>query len=121
MSNVCAASGGSTFAKRQGASETMARKWRVAVLGLGHWYSAYGMARAMGEYPDAELVAVAWHDQAQLDAFAGAFGIKAYRDYKALLDQERVDIAFIASRNSATSHCSCPQPASTWCSASRWR
>lgn len=75
----------------------MARKWRVAVLGLGHWYSAYGMARAMGEYPDAELVAVAWHDQAQLDAFAGAFGIKAYRDYKTLLDQERVDIVFIAA------------------------
>ena len=23
------------------------RKWRVAVMGLGHWYSAYGLARAL--------------------------------------------------------------------------
>ena len=47
----------------------MSRKWRVAILGLGHWYSAYGLARALPEYPHAELVAVAWHDPAQLDAF----------------------------------------------------
>ena len=27
------------------------RKWRVAILGLGHWYSAYNLARALPEYP----------------------------------------------------------------------
>jgi predicted dehydrogenase len=75
----------------------MARTWRVAVLGLGHWYSAFGVARAMREYPHAELVAAAWHDQAQLDVFTGTFGVKGYRDYKELLDRERVDIVFIAA------------------------
>ena len=48
----------------------MTRKWRVGILGLGHWYSAYGLARALPEYPQAELVAVAWHDRQQLDEFA---------------------------------------------------
>ena len=50
-------------------------KWRVAILGLGHWYSAYNLARALPEYPKAELVAAAWHDRAQLDAFTGTFGV----------------------------------------------
>jgi predicted dehydrogenase len=66
-------------------------------MGLGHWYSAYGMARAMREYPHAELVAAAWHNRAQLDAFTGTFAIKGYRDYKTLLDRESVDIVFIAA------------------------
>lgn len=73
------------------------RKWRVAVLGLGHWYSAYGLARALPEYPHAELVAVAWHDRAQLDEFARAFGLAAYTDYGALLERERVDIVHLAA------------------------
>jgi scyllo-inositol 2-dehydrogenase (NAD+) len=75
----------------------MARKWRVAVLGLGHWYSAYGLARALPEYPKAELVAAAWHDKAQLDAFTSNFGVTGYRDYAELLERERVDIVHIAA------------------------
>lgn len=74
-----------------------ARKWRVAVLGLGHWYSAYGLARALPEYPRAELVAAAWHDSAQLEAFTAAFGVKGYRDYQTLLDRERIDIVHLAA------------------------
>ena len=74
----------------------MARKWRVAVLGLGHWYSAYGMARALREYPGAELVAAAWENKAQLDAFTTTFGITGYRDYNELLEREFVDIVHIA-------------------------
>src|ERR687895_2270632 len=73
------------------------RKWRVAILGLGHWYSAYGLARALPEYPHAELVAVAWHDKAQLDAFTSAFDVSAYSDYAALLDRERIDIVHLAA------------------------
>jgi predicted dehydrogenase len=75
----------------------MARQWRVAVLGLGHWYSAYGVARALREYPKARLVAAAWHHQAQLDEFTSTFGIKGYRAYSDLLAHEDVDIAFIAA------------------------
>lgn len=73
------------------------RKWRVAILGLGHWYSAYGLARALPEYPKAQLIAAAWHDKAQLDAFASAFDVEGYADYCALLDRERVDIVFLAA------------------------
>jgi predicted dehydrogenase len=73
------------------------RKWRVAILGLGHWYSAYNLARGLTEYPKAELVAAAWQEAAQLEAFTRTFGIRAYRDYRALLEQERVDIVHIAS------------------------
>jgi predicted dehydrogenase len=73
------------------------RKWRVAILGLGHWYSAYNLARGLTEYPQAELVAAAWRDPAQLDTFTRTFGIKGYADYRALLDQERIDIVQIAT------------------------
>jgi predicted dehydrogenase len=69
----------------------------VAVMGLGHWYSAYGMARAMGEYADAQLVAAACRDQKQLNHFTRTFGVTGYQDYKSLLDREQVDIVFIAA------------------------
>jgi predicted dehydrogenase len=73
----------------------MVRKWRVAILGLGHWYSAFPLARALIEYPKAELVAVAWHDREQLEEFAGRFRIRAYSDYDELLKREDVDIVQI--------------------------
>jgi scyllo-inositol 2-dehydrogenase (NAD+) len=75
----------------------MARRWRVAVLGLGHWYSAYGLARALPEYPRADLVAAASQDPSQLDAFTQTFGIEGYRDSVELLAREEVDIVHIAS------------------------
>lgn len=75
----------------------MAAKWRVAILGLGHWYSAYNLARALPEYPKAELVAVAWHNRTQLDEFANTFHIEAYEDYESVLQRKDVDIVLIAS------------------------
>jgi predicted dehydrogenase len=80
-----------------GARREMTRKWRVAVLGLGHWYSAYGLARALPDYPRAELVAAAWHNQEQLKAFTTSFGVRGYTGYAELLDREEVDIVHIAS------------------------
>ena len=73
------------------------KKWRVGILGLGHWYSAYGLARALPEYPKAELVAAAWHDAAQLDGFARTFGVEAHREYDELLHRRDIDIVHIAS------------------------
>lgn len=73
------------------------RRWRVAVLGLGHWYSAFGLARSLPEYPRAELVAAAWHDRAQLDEFSSAFRIPGYADYDAVLGRDDVDIVQIAA------------------------
>lgn len=74
----------------------MAKKWRVAILGLGHWYSAYNLARSLAEYPKAELVAVAWHQPAQLAAFSETFGVRAYDSYAELLAREGVDIVHLA-------------------------
>jgi len=71
--------------------------WRVAILGLGHWYSAYSLARALREYPRAELAGVAWHDATRRDQFARTFGVPAYETAAALLARERVDIVHIAS------------------------
>ncbi len=74
----------------------MTQKKRVAVLGLGHWYSAYGLGRALRESSKAELVAAAWHNPAHLDEFTRAFGVKGYSSYDELLKKERVDIVQIA-------------------------
>ena len=73
------------------------RKWRVAVLGLGHWYSAYGLARALRDYPKAELIAAAWNNQAQLDEFAQLFKVKGYSNAEDLLQREDVDIVHLAA------------------------
>ncbi len=71
--------------------------WRVAILGLGHWYSAFGLARGLREYPKAELVAAAWDNERQLETFTRTFGVKGYRDYGELLERERVDIVHLAA------------------------
>jgi len=73
------------------------RRWRVAILGLGHWYSAFGLARGLREYPKAELVAAAWDNRAQLDEFTRTFGVKGYADYDELLEREHVDIVHLAA------------------------
>ncbi len=74
----------------------MTRRWRVGILGLGHWYSCYGLARGLSEYPKAELVAVAYHDEEKTHEFAATFGIDAYLDYDELLSRSDVDIVHIA-------------------------
>jgi predicted dehydrogenase len=75
----------------------VSRKWRVAMLGLGHWYSAYGLARSIREYPRAELVAVAWTNADRLAEFARTFGVTPYSSYEELLEREPVDIVQIAA------------------------
>ena len=75
----------------------MSRVWRVAVAGLGHWYSAYTLARAMREYPKAVLVGVASRETRRRDEFAGAFGLPGYDTLAEMFDRERVDIVHIAS------------------------
>ena len=74
----------------------MTKKWRVGIVGLGHWYSGYGLARTLPEYPKAELVAVAWANRAQREEFAGTFGIDGHASYDELLGRSDVDIVHIA-------------------------
>jgi predicted dehydrogenase len=73
----------------------------VGILGLGHWYSAYGLARAMPEYARAELVAAAWPDRAQLDEFCGTFHVAGHDDYRQLIARDDIDIVFLAPPVSA--------------------
>jgi predicted dehydrogenase len=75
----------------------MSRIWRVGVAGLAHWYSAFGLARALPEYPKARLVAAAWHDAAQLAEFAAAFGVDGHESYDALLSRDDIDIVHVAA------------------------
>jgi predicted dehydrogenase len=75
----------------------MARKWRVAILGLGHWYSAYTLGRALREYGGAELVAAASRDRTALDPFVAAFGVPGYESAEQLLEREIVDIVHLAA------------------------
>jgi scyllo-inositol 2-dehydrogenase (NAD+) len=83
----------------------MTRKWRVAILGLGHWYSAYNLARALRESPTAELAAVAWHNGAQLGTFTGDFRVSGYSDYGELLKREEIDLVHIATPVSEMADC----------------
>jgi predicted dehydrogenase len=76
---------------------TSSHPWRVAQIGLGHWYSAYNTARALREYPRATLVGVAWPHRAQREEFAATFGVPGYEDYEALLARDDVDIVLIAT------------------------
>ncbi len=75
----------------------MPRSWRVGILGLGHWYSAYGLARALREYPRASLVAAAWHHPSQLREFATTFQVDAHDSYEQLLERDDIDVVHIAA------------------------
>ena len=75
----------------------MAKQWGVGILGLGHWYSAYGLARALPEYSRARLVAVAWPDQAQREAFSETFRVPGHEAYEALLERDDVEIVHLAT------------------------
>ena len=75
----------------------MTRTWGVGILGLGHWYSAYALARTLPEYPKAELRAAAWHHRQRLDTFATTFGVDASDSYDALLARSDIDIVHIAA------------------------
>lgn len=83
----------------------MDKVWRVGILGLGHWYSAYGLARDLAVYPCANLVAAAWHRKEQLDEFTGAFGIEGYASYEEMLEREDLDIVQISAPVSEIPSC----------------
>lgn len=73
------------------------RSYGVAILGLGHWYSAFGLARALPEYPFAHLVVVASPDDAHRTEFCRTFGVEGVADYAAALARPDVDIVHIAT------------------------
>jgi len=72
----------------------VADRVRVGVIGAGAMGSNH--ARVFGALPGAELVAVADSDAARLDALAPRRSLRAYQDYRLLLDEERPDAVSIA-------------------------
>ena len=75
----------------------MTQTYGVAVIGLGHWYSAYGLARALPEYPRARLLAVAEPDARKRDQFAQTFGLDACAEAREVLERDDVQIVHIAA------------------------
>ena len=71
--------------------------WRVAILGLGHWYSAFGLARALREYPRATLVGAAWHDPRAARGIHRHVRRRGHDGHAALLARDDVDIVQIAA------------------------
>jgi predicted dehydrogenase len=69
----------------------------VAILGLGHWYSAFGLARALPEYPHARLRVVACPDQARRDEFSATFSVDGVASYQEAIARPDVDIVHIAT------------------------
>lgn len=67
---------------------------RVAVIGSGSMGRNH--TRVYSELPEADLVAIADASEATANTVAGQFGIKAYSDYRTLLEKERPDAVTIA-------------------------
>ena len=76
---------------------TSERPYGVAILGLGHWYSAFGLARALPEYPHARLVTVASPDDTRRRAFCDTFGVDGVASYDEALAHPDVDVVHIAT------------------------
>ena len=67
---------------------------KVAVIGVGSMGRNH--ARVYGELPEAELVAVADADGQVADKVASQFGVKAYADYRQMLEVECPQVVSIA-------------------------
>lgn len=78
-------------------ADSVMKRWGVGILGLGHWYSAYGLARALPEYDRAALVGVASPDAGRVDEFSRTFNVAGTTDYDALIARADVDIVHIAA------------------------
>ncbi|MBM4419137.1 MAG: hypothetical protein FJ033_12640 [Chloroflexi bacterium] len=65
------------------------------MIGLGHWYSAYGLARALAEYPRGKLIGVTDTHPGHLRAFSRTFGVHAYLTIADLLARDDLDLVHI--------------------------
>ena len=75
----------------------MTKTRRVAVVGLGHWYSAYGLARALPEYPRAELVVAAEPDPQSSRRRTADLRRRGGRRLREVIARDDIDIVHIAS------------------------
>lgn len=68
---------------------------KVGIIGLGYWYGAFRLARALREHTEAELVAVASRDQERLRKFTDIFPVENYSNFEEVLTREDVDIVLV--------------------------
>ncbi len=76
------------------------RKLRVSVVGTGEWWG-YHHARIYHSRPDTELAGILGRSQDKTAARAAEFGVAAYTDVQALLEQERPDLVSVCLPNEA--------------------
>ncbi|MFC1976458.1 Gfo/Idh/MocA family protein [Chloroflexota bacterium] len=73
----------------------MSEKLKIAVIGMGNM--GYPHTKDIIDLPNTELIAVCDTDQERADEVAAQFEVKAYYNYKALLEQPGLDSIIIAT------------------------
>ena len=74
------------------------KKKGIAIIGLDHWYWAYGCAYCIAISPKAELIAICDVNEEKAKKMANVYGAKKYyKDYKKLLEDPEVDAVIITT------------------------
>ena len=70
----------------------------IGIIGLAHWYWAYGCAYGIALNPAAELVAIADENEVQCRKMAEAYGASTvYTDYRQLLEDPAIDAVIVTT------------------------
>lgn len=68
----------------------------IVIIGLDHWYWAYGCAYSIAVSPKAELIAICDANEEKAKKMANIYGTKRYyKDYNKLLEDPEVDAVII--------------------------
>ncbi len=80
------------------------RRLRVALVGLEHWYFAYGFIDALARIDAAQLVSISDHDLARARTAGGRIGVQRYcDDYLRAVRDPEVDLVIITT--TTADHC----------------
>lgn len=77
----------------------MSKTHRIAIIGVGAIAGMHG--KAIGDLPNAELVAGCCRSEDKGRRFAREFGVKWYGDYESMLDEQKPDLVTIATPSGA--------------------
>ena len=67
--------------------------FRIAIVGLDHWYAAFGLAEAVASHDGARLVAIADKERGRLTAYAQRSGVdRIEEDLSSLLEDPDIDV-----------------------------
>ena len=70
----------------------------IAIIGLDHWYQAYGCAYSITVNPKVELIAICDANEEKAKKMANIYGAKRYyKDYNKLLEGPEVDVVIITT------------------------